>query len=155
MPSPRRRLAIIITIRISQIAERKVREGKIEGRRRPGRKETSWLKNLRNWYGVCSIALFRSAAFKIRIAIMIADLRLGASTWRRGRRDRRAKKGQRVYTNQSLRLSGTRYIKHAAIEPLPERLQLPLQLLRQRPPSITKKYGKDVVLHWRLNSRQH
>jgi hypothetical protein len=41
-----------------------VMEGKIEGRRRPGRKKTSWLKNLRDWYGQNSVSLFRSAAFK-------------------------------------------------------------------------------------------
>ena len=55
-----------------------VMEGKIEGKRRPGRRKTSWLKNLRDWYDFSSISLFRSAASKVRIAMMIADLRRGA-----------------------------------------------------------------------------
>ena len=45
-----------------------VMEGKIEGRRRSGRRKTSWLKNLRDWYGQSSVSLFRSAASKVRIA---------------------------------------------------------------------------------------
>ena len=52
-----------------------VMEGKIEGKGRPGRKKTSWLKKLRDRYGVSSISFFRSAASKVRIAMMIADLR--------------------------------------------------------------------------------
>ena len=52
-------------------------QGKIEGRRGPGRRKTSWLKNLRDWYGVNSISLFRAAVSKIRIATMIANLRRG------------------------------------------------------------------------------
>ena len=55
-----------------------VKEGKIEGRRRPGWRKTFWLKNLRDWFGISSISLFHSAASKIRIAMMIADLRRGA-----------------------------------------------------------------------------
>ena len=54
-------------------------QGKIEGRRGPGRRKTSWLKNLRDWYGVNSICLFRAAVSKIRIATMIANLRRGDS----------------------------------------------------------------------------
>lgn len=54
-----------------------VMEGKIEGRRRPGRRKTSWLKNLRDWYGTDSVSLFRSAVSKVQIALMIANLRRG------------------------------------------------------------------------------
>ena len=55
-----------------------VMEGKIEGRRRPGRRKTSWLRNLRDWFGTDSVSLFRAAASKVRIAVMIANLRRGA-----------------------------------------------------------------------------
>ena len=50
-------------------------QGKIQGRRGPGRRRTSWLKNLREWYGVNSATLFRVAANKIKIMLMIPDVR--------------------------------------------------------------------------------
>ena len=34
-----------------------------------GRRNTSWLKNLKDWYGVSSISLFRSAVSKVSIAM--------------------------------------------------------------------------------------
>lgn len=52
-----------------------VMQGKIVGKRRPGKRKTSWLKNLREWYGKNTGDLFRAAASKIRIAMMIANLR--------------------------------------------------------------------------------
>ena len=55
-------------------------EGKIEGKRRPGRRKTSWLENLRDWFGIDSVFLFRSAASKVRVALMIANLRRGGGT---------------------------------------------------------------------------
>ena len=45
-----------------------------KGRLRPGRRKTSWLKNLKDWYGVGSISLFRSSHL---------DLRPGAGICRR------------------------------------------------------------------------
>lgn len=54
-----------------------IMEGKIEGKRRPGRRKTSWLKNLREWFGMDSKSLFRAAASKVRIVMMIANLRRG------------------------------------------------------------------------------
>lgn len=50
---------------------------KVEGKRGPGRRRISWLANLRRWYGVTSTELFRCAANRIRIAMMIANIRNG------------------------------------------------------------------------------
>ncbi|XP_045448929.1 uncharacterized protein LOC123657427 [Melitaea cinxia] len=50
-------------------------EGKIEGKRRPGRRKISWLKNLREWFNLSTRSLFRAAASKIKIAMMVANLR--------------------------------------------------------------------------------
>ena len=50
-------------------------QGRIEGRRAPGRRRTSWLKNLRQWFGKSTRSLFRAAASKVKIAMMIANLR--------------------------------------------------------------------------------
>ena len=57
-----------------------VMEGKIEGKRKQGRRKTSWLKNLRDWFGVDSFCLFRAAFSKVKICQMIANLRRGAGT---------------------------------------------------------------------------
>ena len=51
-----------------------VMEGKIQGRRRPRRRKTSWIKNLRNRFGTDSVSTFCSAASKVRIALIIANL---------------------------------------------------------------------------------
>ncbi|KAL0270637.1 UNVERIFIED_CONTAM: hypothetical protein PYX00_001950 [Menopon gallinae] len=40
-------------------------------------RRTSWLKNLREWFGLTSTALFRAAASKVAIAMLIANLRRG------------------------------------------------------------------------------
>lgn len=50
-----------------------VMQGKIEGKGRPGRRKTSWLKNLREWYGRSTRFLFRAAASKVQIAMRIAS----------------------------------------------------------------------------------
>lgn len=50
-------------------------QGKIEGRRNVCRRRVSWLKNLRDWFGCTNTRLFRAAANKVRIAMMIANLR--------------------------------------------------------------------------------
>ena len=50
-------------------------QGKISGKRSVGRRRVSWLKNLRDWYGCSNYQLFRAAVNKIRIAVMIANLR--------------------------------------------------------------------------------
>ena len=57
-----------------------IMQGKIEGRRRQGHRKTSWMKNLRDWFGESSMSLFRLAASKVRIAMMIANLRRGDGT---------------------------------------------------------------------------
>ncbi|CAF4751217.1 unnamed protein product [Pieris macdunnoughi] len=41
-------------------------QGKVAGRRRPGRRRTSWLKNLRQWFGQSTKSLFRSAASQLK-----------------------------------------------------------------------------------------
>ena len=55
-------------------------EGKIEGRRGPGRRRISWLKNLRQWYNETTTSLFRKAVDKVQIALMIANVRRGQGT---------------------------------------------------------------------------
>ncbi|CAH2267750.1 jg15167 [Pararge aegeria aegeria] len=50
-------------------------QGKVAGRRRPGRRRISWLKNLRQWFGKSTKSLFRAAVSKVEIALMIANLR--------------------------------------------------------------------------------
>lgn len=52
-----------------------VMEGKIEGRRKLRQRKTLWLKNLQDWFGMDSVTPFCSAVSKVRIALMIADLR--------------------------------------------------------------------------------
>lgn len=54
---------------------RLVIEGKIEGRRSVGRRQNSWLKDLRRWFGRTSIEIFRGAVSRTIIAIWIANLR--------------------------------------------------------------------------------
>lgn len=54
-------------------------QGKILGRRGPGRRRISWLKNLRTWFNITSTQLFRIAADKVRIAMMIANIRNGSA----------------------------------------------------------------------------
>lgn len=54
-----------------------VLEGKIEGKRGPGRRRISWLKNLRQWFNQSTKSLFRAAVDKVRIAIMLANVRNG------------------------------------------------------------------------------
>lgn len=50
-------------------------QGKIQGKRPPGRRRTSWLKNLRTWFNMSTRSLFRAAVSRVKIALMIADLR--------------------------------------------------------------------------------
>lgn len=49
-------------------------QGKICGKRGRGRKRTSWLQNLREWYDYNSCQLFNAARNKHHLAIMISDL---------------------------------------------------------------------------------
>ena len=56
---------------------RLVVQGKVEGKRGPGRRRTSWLKNLRQWSGKTSIELVRTAANRIKWATMIANVLKG------------------------------------------------------------------------------
>lgn len=57
-----------------------ITQGKIAGKRGPGRRKTSWLKNLRDWYGVNSNKLFRLATNKIRISMMVIHVLKGPKT---------------------------------------------------------------------------
>ena len=49
--------------------------GEIEGKRRPGRRKTSWLADMRKWYGCTTAELKEAATSKEKIAEMIAQLR--------------------------------------------------------------------------------
>ncbi|CAK1588781.1 unnamed protein product [Parnassius mnemosyne] len=49
-------------------------QGKIQGKQSVGRRRTSWLKNLRQRFGKSTRSLFRAAASKIQVDLMIADL---------------------------------------------------------------------------------
>ena len=50
-------------------------QGKISGKRSIGRRRASWLKNLRDWFGCSNVQLFRAAVNRVRIAMMITNLR--------------------------------------------------------------------------------
>lgn len=50
-------------------------QGKIESRRPPGRRRTSWLINLRQWFGKSTGPLYRAVASKIQIVLSIANFR--------------------------------------------------------------------------------
>lgn len=52
-----------------------IMEGKINGKRSQERRRTSWLKNLRDWFGMTTNQLFRTAVNKVRIAMLISNLR--------------------------------------------------------------------------------
>lgn len=52
-------------------------QGKINSKRGPGRRRISWLANLRSWFNMSSAGLFRAATNKIRIDMMIANIRNG------------------------------------------------------------------------------
>lgn len=54
-----------------------IMQGKVKGKRGPGRRRISWLRNLRTWFGKTSTELFRAAANKVIIANMIANIRNG------------------------------------------------------------------------------
>lgn len=54
---------------------RLILEGKIQGRRRSGRRKTSWLQNLAEWFGAGNLELLRNATSRDKLATMIADLR--------------------------------------------------------------------------------
>lgn len=54
---------------------RLIMEGKIKGKRSVGRRRVSWLKNLREWFGLTSGQLFSTAVNKVRIAMLISNLR--------------------------------------------------------------------------------
>lgn len=56
-------------------APRLIIEGKIEGKRSVGRRQNSWLKDIRRWFKRSSIEIFRAAVSKTTLAIWIANLR--------------------------------------------------------------------------------
>ena len=51
-----------------------IMQGKVKGRRGPGRRRTSWLKNLRQWTGKTSLELFRGAVNKVIWTRVIANV---------------------------------------------------------------------------------
>lgn len=53
-----------------------VLQGKIEGKIYLGRRRTSWLKSLREWFHCTSLDLFREAVSTIRIDVMIANFQI-------------------------------------------------------------------------------
>ena len=52
-------------------------QGKIEGSRSQGRRRTSWLKNIRQWTGMTTVQLFRTAVNKVIWTNMIANIHRG------------------------------------------------------------------------------
>ena len=50
-------------------------QAKIYGKRNIGRRRVSWLKNLRHRFECSNVQLFRAAVNRVRIAVMIANLR--------------------------------------------------------------------------------
>ena len=50
---------------------------KVLGKRGVGRLRISWLRNLRTWFGMNTIDLFRPAVQKVKIACMISNVRNG------------------------------------------------------------------------------
>jgi hypothetical protein len=42
-------------------------QGRMEGRQAPGRRETFWLENLRQWFGKSTMSQFRAVASKVRL----------------------------------------------------------------------------------------
>lgn len=50
-------------------------EGKIQGKRSIGRRQNSWLKDIRRWFDCSSIDIFRMAVSRTTLAIWIANLR--------------------------------------------------------------------------------
>lgn len=52
-------------------------QGKINSKRAPGRRRISWLANLRTWFNKSSAELFRIAINKVKIAMLIANIRNG------------------------------------------------------------------------------
>lgn len=51
-----------------------IMQGKIVGRRSVGRRRNTWLRNLREWFGMTSVELFRAAVSKVQIAMLISNL---------------------------------------------------------------------------------
>lgn len=50
-------------------------QGKVYGKRGPGRRRISWLQNLRKWFNMTTTGLFRIAANKVKIAMLVANIR--------------------------------------------------------------------------------
>lgn len=51
-------------------------QGKLVGTRSRGRPQIYWLDNLRKWFNISSIPLFRAAVNKYQITNMISNVRL-------------------------------------------------------------------------------
>ena len=51
-------------------------QGKIAGKRSIGRRQNSWMKDLRRWFGITSVDIFRGATSREKTAEWIADLRM-------------------------------------------------------------------------------
>ena len=55
-------------------------QGKLQGKRRPGRRRISWIDNLKTWFNCSTIELFRAASSKARVSMMVANLLRGDGT---------------------------------------------------------------------------
>jgi len=50
-------------------------QGKVFGKRGPGRRRISWPKNLRTWYSKTTTELFKAAVNKVITARMVVNIR--------------------------------------------------------------------------------
>lgn len=65
-----------------------IMQKKICRKRSTRRRRLSWLGNLSKWFECASNKLFRTAASKIKISMVLANFRCGEGTWRKRRRRR-------------------------------------------------------------------
>lgn len=49
-------------------------QGRVEGKLGPERRKASWLRSLRQWYGVSMRSLFSRAVDKVQIVLLIANV---------------------------------------------------------------------------------
>mgnify|MGYP005987598195 CR=1 FL=1 len=56
------------------VAQSKAESSNTSNKQSPSTRKTSWLKNLRDWYGVDMNTLFRIAVNKIKIAMMLTNV---------------------------------------------------------------------------------
>ena len=56
---------------------RVILQGKISGKRSIGRRQNSWMKDLRRWCACSTTELFRKAVSKVQLALWIANFQSG------------------------------------------------------------------------------